>query len=115
LRGERVPDALARAISRETEGNPFFVQEIVRHLVDEGMLGCEGAQWTRPSRLANLRLPESVRDVIGRRLGRLSAACLQCMTAASLVGGAFGLDVLERIADLGGERLLNVLAEPVAP
>jgi len=47
LRGENVPETLARAISHETEGNPFFVQEIVRHLVDEGVLGGEGVQRTR--------------------------------------------------------------------
>jgi tetratricopeptide (TPR) repeat protein len=114
LRGESVPEALARAISRETEGNPFFVQEIVRHLVDEGMLGRAGAQWTRQSYLADLRLPESVRDVIGRRLGRLSAACMQCLTAAAVVGREFRLDALARIADLEAERVLEVLEEAVA-
>src|SRR5262245_829264 len=114
LRGERVPEALARAISRETEGNPFFVQEIVRHLVDEGMLGRKGTPWTRPARLADLRLPESVRDVIGRRLGRLSAACTKLLTAASVVGREFGFDVLERIADLEDARLFEVLEEAVA-
>src|SRR5262249_31381394 len=72
------------------------------------------AQWTSRSRVADLRLPESVRDVIGRRLGRLSEACTKLLTAASLVGREFGLDVLERIADLGEERLLEVLEEAVA-
>jgi hypothetical protein len=113
LRREKVPEALARAVTRETEGNPFFVQEIVRHLVDEGMLGRDEAPGTGPSRLTDLRLPESVRDVIGRRLGRLSAACTQCLTAAAVVGREFGLDALERIADLEAERLLEVLEEAV--
>src|SRR5262245_62145174 len=114
LRGENVPGTLARAISRETEGNPFFVQEIVRHLVDEGIFGGEVSPWTSQSRLADLRLPESVRDVIGRRLGRLSEACTKLLTAASVVGREFGLDALEPIADLGEERLLEVLEEAVA-
>src|SRR5262249_4761029 len=113
LRGERVPEALARAISREAEANPFFGQEIVRPLVDEGILGGEGAPWTSRSRLADLRLPESVRDVIGRRLGRLSEACTKLLTAASVVGRELGLDALERIADLDEERLLEVLEEAV--
>jgi hypothetical protein len=113
LRGESVPEALARAISRETEGNPFFVQEIVRHLVDEGMLGPEGAQWSSRSRIADMRLPESVRDVIGRRLGRLSAACTKCLTAAAVLGKEFGLDALERIADLEAEHVLEALEEAV--
>src|SRR5262249_36571999 len=64
--------------------------------------------------LTDLRLPESVRDVIGRRLGRLSAACTQCLTAAAVVGREFGLDALARIADLDAERLLEVLEEAVA-
>src|SRR5262249_14191476 len=114
LRGEHVPETLARAISRETEGNPFFVEEIVRHLVDEGILGGEGAPWTSRSRLADLRLPESVRDVIGRRLGRLTAACTKLLTAAAVVGKEFGLDALERIADLEEERLLEALEEALA-
>ena len=113
LRGDDVPEALARAISRETEGNPFFVQEVVRHLVDEGMLGREGARWTSQSRLADLRLPESVRDVIGRRLARLSAACTKCLTAAAVVGKEFGLDALERIVEFEEARLLEVLEEAV--
>src|SRR5262249_46402606 len=113
LGGEKVPERLACAISGETEGNPFFVLEIVRHLVDEGFLGREGAQWTSRSRVADLRLPESVRDVIGRRLGRLSEACTKLLTAAAVVGREFGLDALERIADLEAERLLEVLEEAV--
>src|SRR5262249_32899918 len=80
-----------------------------RHLVDEGMLGREGAQWTRQSRLADLRLPESVRDVIGRRLGRLSEACTKLLTAASVVGREVGFDVLERIAAPEDARLVEVL------
>jgi tetratricopeptide (TPR) repeat protein len=114
LRREQVPEALARAITRETEGNPFFVQELVRHLVDEGLLGRDAAPGMSPSRLTDLRLPESVRDVIGRRLGRLSAACTQCLTAAAVVGRESGLDALERIAELDAERLLEVLEEAVA-
>jgi tetratricopeptide (TPR) repeat protein len=114
LRGEQVPEALARAISRETEGNPFFIQEIVRHLVDEGILGRDGMQWTSRSRIEDVRLPESVRDVIGRRLGRLGATGIKVLTAASVVGREFGLEALERIADLEEARLVEALEEAVA-
>src|SRR5262249_34883320 len=103
----------ARSISRETEGNPFFVQEIVRHLVDEGAFGRDGGQWTGEARLGNLRLPESVRDVIGRRLSRLSAACTKCLTVAAVVGKEFGIDALGPIAEIDEERLFEVLEEAV--
>jgi tetratricopeptide (TPR) repeat protein len=114
LRGDALPEPLARAISRETEGNPFFVQEIVRHLVDEGMLGRDGAQWTSRSRIEDVRLPESVRDVIGRRLARLSPECVKLLTAASVVGRDFGADVLGGITGIEASRLLDVLEEAVA-
>jgi predicted ATPase len=110
LRGDKVPESLAHAISRETEGNPFFVQEIMRHLVDEGVLGREGGR----SRIEDMRLPESVRDVIGRRLGRLSEECLKVLTSASVVGKEFALDALERIVGLEEERVLELLEEALA-
>ncbi|MGH7821751.1 MAG: ATP-binding protein, partial [Candidatus Binatia bacterium] len=111
LRGEKLPEALARAISRETEGNPFFVQEIVRHLIEEGVLSPDGAGWTSRSRLEEIGLPESVRDVIGRRLSRLSEECTKLLTVASVLGREFALDALGRAADLEQERLLEVLDE----
>ena len=110
LRGEKLPDSLAHAISRETEGNPFFVQEILRHLIEEGVLG-EGAGWTSRTRLEEIGLPESVRDVIGRRLGRLSEACTKVLTVGAVLGREFALDALERVAGVDKERLLEVLDE----
>jgi eukaryotic-like serine/threonine-protein kinase len=112
LRGEKLPEALARAISRETEGNPFFIQEIVRHLIEEGVLGAE-AGWTSRSRLEEIGLPESVRDVIGRRLRRLSESCTKVLAVAAVLGREFALDALERVAGLERERLFEVLDEAV--
>ncbi len=114
LHGATVPVGLADAISRETEGNPFFIREIVRHLIDEGVIGRDGTTWTSRSRIEDMRLPESVRDVIGRRLGRLSEPCAQLLTAAAVVGREFAVDVLEQVADLDEERLLEVLEEAIA-
>jgi tetratricopeptide (TPR) repeat protein len=114
LRGGDVPDPLARAISRETEGNPFFVQEIFRHLIDEGLLVRETGEWTSRSRIEDMRLPESVRDVIGRRLQRLSPACTKLLTTASAVGTEFGLDALGKIAELEEERVLELLEDAIA-
>ena len=77
------------------------------------MLGREGTAWTGRSRIEDMRLPESIRDVIGRRLGRLSVECTKLLSAASVVGREFGVDALGRIADLEEERLLEVLEEAV--
>jgi eukaryotic-like serine/threonine-protein kinase len=100
------PSALVSAVYRETEGNPFFVSEVVRLLVASGEMERAGADasWT-PS------IPQSVREVVGRRLGRLSEECNRILTVASIVGREFTLAALERLTDLSDDALLDVLEE----
>jgi tetratricopeptide (TPR) repeat protein len=114
LEGESIPEGLSRAIARETEGNPFFVQEIVRHLADEGILDRDGEPGTSAMRIEEMRLPESVREVIGRRLARLGEECAVLLTLASVVGSEFAQGMLERVADLAPEKLLTVLEEALS-
>ncbi len=102
LSAESEPSArLVAAIAQETEGNPLFVGEIVRLLATDGRLDepTDGA-W-RPV------IPETVKEVIGRRLQRLSGDCRGILAVASVVGREFPLDVLEA---LGGRTRGDVLA-----
>src|SRR6185295_2023567 len=65
--------ALARAVYEETEGNPFFVREVLRHLAETGAVERQEGGWTTRLPIDRLRIPEGVRDVVGRRLSRLSS------------------------------------------
>jgi tetratricopeptide (TPR) repeat protein len=114
LRGGEVPEDFARTISRETAGNPFFIKEILRHLLDEGVARREGSQWVGRVEPDEIQLPESVREVIGRRLARLGEACTKVLTLAAVIGQEFGLDVLQRLSEMEQERLLEILEEAVA-
>lgn len=107
--GVSPPLGLVDALYRETEGNPFFVNEIVRLLVTEGRLqdGADDERWS-------LEIPEGVRDVIGRRLDRLSSECNSVITVASAIGREFSLEMLERVAELPDEQVAEVLEEAVA-
>ena len=81
------PLGLTEAVHTQTEGNPLFVTEVVRLLVQEGELTQESGSrdsWT-------VRIPEGVREVIGRRLNRLSQRCNETLTIASVVGREFEL------------------------
>ncbi len=100
------PPSLVAALYRETEGMPFFVSEVVRLLVADGRLerADELKSWT-------VTIPQSVREVIDRRLARLSAEAHEALTVASVIGREFGLDVLERVMELPGDRLLDSLEE----
>ena len=76
--GNSAPQGLVEAVHSQTEGNPLFVTEVVRLLVQEGELGADkvrGADsWT-------IRIPEGVREVIRRRLNRLFQRCNEALTS----------------------------------
>jgi eukaryotic-like serine/threonine-protein kinase len=107
--GIEPPEELVDVVHRETEGNPFFVTEVVRLLVAEGQL--ESA--TR-DRSWSVGIPESVRDVVRRRRERLTEASNRILTIAAVIGRDFGLPVLERMSGLATADLLDALDEAVA-
>ncbi len=112
LATQDVPNQLAEAIHRQTEGNPLFVQEVLRYLVEEGLVQRRGASGIGSGEqpLAE-RIPEGLRDVIGKRLSRLSEATNRILSVAAVNGREFRLDVLQQIAGLPEEELLNALEE----
>jgi class 3 adenylate cyclase len=107
--GMEPPDTLVNAVYQETEGNPFFVNEIVRLLVADGRL-------ERPEDVTSwsVTIPQGVREVVGRRLDHLSEECNRVLTIASVIGRAFGFRILEPVSELPGDRLLTVLEEAQA-
>jgi DNA-binding CsgD family transcriptional regulator len=101
---------LAAAVHRQTDGNPFFVTEVVRLLASQGRL--DHAETTAPG-LA-VRLPEGVRAVVAERLGRLSDDCRRVLEIAAVVGRDFELRTLQPASGLDGDRLLELLEEAEA-
>lgn len=102
---------LAHALHRETEGSPFFITEILRNLTESGAVFREGGRWTYNGDIAGLGIPEGVKDVIGRRLGRLSEATNKVLSLAAVIGRQFDLALLTRIADLAEDAVLDALDE----
>jgi DNA-binding SARP family transcriptional activator len=95
---------LAAALYAETDGNPLFVAETVRLLSIEGVRRQEGGE-------VRLAIPESVRDVITRRLAHLSAGCNDVLVLASVLGREFTIIVLARVAATSEDQLLDTLDE----
>jgi predicted ATPase len=104
--------ALAQAVHSRTEGNPLFVTEVVRLLVQEGELTPERLEGQpRPP----LPLPEGIRDVIGKRLGRLSGRCNAALTIGALIGADFELEQIGKLmGDLAEDELLELLEEALS-
>ncbi len=104
---------LAGALHRETEGNPFFMLEIIRHLTESGAIQERDGRWVSDRSIDDVGLPESVREVIGRRLSRLGDESGDALTVASVVGRDFDLSVLARVTGLDEDRLVDLLDEAV--
>jgi tetratricopeptide (TPR) repeat protein len=101
--------ALASAVHETTEGNPFFVDEVVRLLVAEDPLHPPDDVPT-----GGLHIPHGVRDAIRERLHPLSQVCVQTVATAAVIGREFSLTLLQGSSDLPPEQLLEVLQEAEA-
>jgi len=106
---------LAHAVRRETDGNPFFTAEILRHLGETGgiVLGADG-RWTLAGTFEELGLPSSVRDVVGRRVERLGDESLRVLCLAAVIGREFPVGLLASLADVELDPLLDLLDAAVS-
>ena len=98
-------------IYAETEGNPFFVEEVFRHLHEAGKLLDEAGQWRSGVEIADTDVPRSVGLVIGQRLERVSDDCRRILTIAALAGKAFRFDLLAGFQGVDEDELLDALEE----
>jgi class 3 adenylate cyclase len=106
---------LATQIAEETDGNPYFVAEILRSLRESGAIVFDEAsgRWS-VDHSSSLALPESVREVIERRVERLGEEAREVLTLAALIGRSFDLAVLCAVADMAENQLLDHLEAAVA-
>jgi class 3 adenylate cyclase len=106
--------SLARAIHLETEGNPFFVREVMRHLAETDALLPQGDRWSSRLPIEELGIPESVREVVGKRLARLSGEANKVLRAAAVVGSEFEPELVGVTGGFDEEELICALEEATA-
>ncbi len=111
---ERNDRRFARAVFAETAGNPLFVTEVLRHLVETGAIVQRDGCWVAGAEVAELALPAGVRDVVLRRVQRLSPGAQEALTLAAVIGRDFNVDVLSAVSSLREDALLAALDEAVA-
>jgi serine/threonine protein kinase/tetratricopeptide (TPR) repeat protein len=111
LSGQVPPPPLVRAIFDETDGNPFFVEEVFRHLAEEGKLFDSKGKWLPNLSISQLQVPESVRLVLGRRLNRLSEDTRRVLTTAAVIGRSFSLRLLEQLENKRPDDALDAVEE----
>ncbi len=113
--GHDAPPEFVNALHEETDGNPFFAEEVVNHLVETGAIFQRDGVWTTDRALADLGLPEGVRDVVGRRLSRLSDATNDLLSVAAVAGREFDLSTVAAAAGVAPAVAAVAFDEAVTP
>ena len=111
LVGQPVPEQLVRVIEAETEGNPFFIEEVYLHLVESGVLLDANGQVSADLELDEMTVPDSVRLVLEQRLDRLIPATREVLTAGAMSGRIFDPDIVSETAGIGHDALLTAFDE----
>jgi class 3 adenylate cyclase len=102
--------ALAGGLATETGGNPFFVGEILRNLIESGAITFDETvrRWS-VDRATTINLPESVREVVEHRIDRLGEQAREALRIAAVIGRSVDVELLARLVEMSEARLLDVL------
>ena len=112
--GQPPPANFVDAVHEVSEGNPFFVAEILRNLVESGAIRVEDGRYVGDPESVAANLPEGVKEVVGRRLDRLSEDANTLLSVGSAMPGGFSLDICAAVAGFGVDRALDLLDEALA-
>ncbi|HKY76193.1 MAG TPA: AAA family ATPase [Acidimicrobiia bacterium] len=106
--------ALPAAVWAETEGHPFFVAQVLRHLAETGSVEQRDGRWIMTAPVEQLGIPDGVREVVGQRLTRLSEEAILALTIGSVAGLEFEPAVVRIAAELAEDALIAALEEAAA-
>ena len=101
---------LVEAIFRETEGNPFFIEEVCKALLEEGLLCCEHGEWVSPG-IEDISIPQSVRLTVQSRLSRLPEDAQELLHLAAVIGREFEYNILVKACEKTEDRIIECLEE----
>jgi class 3 adenylate cyclase/tetratricopeptide (TPR) repeat protein len=118
LLGDDVAPEIAARVAEAAEGNPLFIEETARMLLDEGLIALHGTRWEPVGDLAQVVLPPSIEAVLAARLDRLAPAELQVLQRASVIGRIFGWGAVRALTpeaerDIVAEALEGLLRKEV--
>ena len=101
LEVEALPENVRQLILTKAEGNPFFVEEVIRMLIDRGGLTRQGDRWSVTGEIQNIEIPDTLQGVLMARIDRLSEEAKRTLQVASVIGRRFQVRVLEQVLGKG--------------
>ncbi|HWW83786.1 MAG TPA: AAA family ATPase, partial [Vicinamibacterales bacterium] len=109
LSQRKAPERLVSLIFEESQGYPFFVEEVYRHLCEDGKVFDASGQFRTDLKLDETNVPENLRLIISRRLKRLDESEKQALTAAAAIGRSFSFQLLTAVSQIDIDDLFTVL------
>ncbi len=107
--GSDAPPELVELVYSETQGNPFFTEELFRHLRDSGRIFDEHGSWRAGFEIGDTEVPQGVRLVIGRRLDQLGPEHRKMLAAAAVIGRTFTFNTLAAVSSADEDDLFDAL------
>ena len=99
LRIESLPADTRELVLAKAEGNPFFVEEVIRMLIDRGAIVREGDRWVATELVSSIDIPDTLQGLLLARIDRLPQESKRTLRVASVIGRQFGLTILERLLE----------------
>jgi len=103
VEAEELPVEVCRLVACKAEGNPFFVEEVTRSLLEDGSLGRRGGRMVLIRAVDDVAVPDTIEEVLLARIDRLAGGARRAIQVASVIGREFASRLLERIGGVGGE------------
>jgi eukaryotic-like serine/threonine-protein kinase len=105
----QAPESLVTVIFDESQGNPFFVEEVYRHLLDNGKLFDAAGDFRIDIKIDEIDVPDNVRLVISRRLERMGETEKRILAAAAIIGRSFGFQLLSAVCQTEFDELFGAI------
>ena len=109
LSQRQAPEGLVSLIFEESQGYPFFVEELYRHLIEEGKVFDTAGEFRTDIKIDEIEVPENVRLIIGRRLQRLDENEKRALVAAAVIGRSFSFQLLAAVSQMEVDELFGVI------
>ncbi len=106
---EDFPESFIWTLYRESEGNPYYVVEILNSMVNEGVINPYSYTWNPEEELSNISIPSSIKDITERKIEKLDKNERKVLMYASLLGTEFNFEILERIMNMDVIELLDII------
>ncbi len=94
---EKIPDVIYQAVLRKSDGNPYFIEELMRMLINEGVLMKRNEHWIIDTKIDPKKIPDSLQGLLTARIDRLPPAAKLTLRVASVIGRNFPEQILEDV------------------